>query len=852
MCFGFSIIIYFTKQKHCKPSWFFIPFRNIIQFIMKNIFFFIVTLFLCFSNLMAQENLNYQKPPQEILKLVDAPLAPAVLLDAKGENVVLLYRDAYKSISELSESELRLAGLRINPKTNIGSRTNYYNNIMVKKATEKDAKQVTGLPASPRLSNFNWSPNMKMIACLHTNATGVEVWILDIEKGSASQITQANVNANMGNAINWLKDNNTLLIKMLPANREELINAAEAVPEGPTISVSSGGKKAQNRTYQDLLKNPNDEKNFEQLAYSEIMKVTLSGGSSNFLPVAMYDDVRVSPDGNYILVSNIKKPFSYLIPYYRFPYDVNVYAQNGSLVKTVNQVALDEVRPKGFMATRTGKRNMSWRNDKPASLFWAEALDEGDPEIEVAHRDAVYGMDAPFNGSPSLLLKTINRFSGITWGDNNTAIAYDYWWNDRNTKTYIFNPSDNKQAPIIVWDRNYQDTYSDPGNFVTLKNSYGERVLELHKGKAFLMGDGFSDKGQFPFVDEFDLKSLETNRIYKSSYTDKLENLNSAIDMKEGKILVRIESQNEYPNYYFRNIYKKNALTPVTSFDNPYKSLANVHKEVISYKRDDGLELEGTLYLPVGYDMNKKEKKPMILWAYPREFKDKNSASQSTANPNEFIYPYYGSPIYWVTRGYVVLDDAAFPIVGEGEEEPNDSFRAQLVGNAKAAIDAVDNLGYIDRSRVGVGGHSYGAFMVANLLSHSDLFAAGIARSGAYNRTLTPFGFQSEERSYWDSPETYNTMSPFMHADKMKTPLLLVHGEADNNSGTYPLQSERYFNALKGLGAPARLVMLPKESHGYRAKESILHLLWEQDTWLETYVKNKPGSLMIKETEVKD
>ncbi|MCW8981697.1 MAG: prolyl oligopeptidase family serine peptidase, partial [Altibacter sp.] len=304
-------------------------------------------------------------------------------------------------------------------------------------------------------------------------------------------------------------------------------------------------------------------------------------------------------------------------------------------------------------------------------------------------------------------------------------------------------------------------------------------------------------------------------------------------------------------NYYFRNIYKKNSLTPVTDFENPYKSLANVHKEVITYKRDDGLELEGTLYLPVGYDTSKKEKKPMILWAYPREFKDKSSASQNTTNPNEFIYPYYGSPIYWVTRGYVVLDDAAFPIVGEGEEEPNDSFREQLVGNAKAAIDAVDAMGYIDRERVGVGGHSYGAFMVANLLSHSDLFAAGIARSGAYNRTLTPFGFQSEERSYWDSPETYYNMSPFMHADKMKTPLLLIHGEADNNSGTYPLQSERYFNALKGLGAPARLVMLPKESHGYRAKESILHLLWEQDTWLETYVKNRDKNDLQVSEEIK-
>ena len=343
-----------------------------------------------------------------------------------------------------------------------------------------------------------------------------------------------------------------------------------------------------------------------------------------------------------------------------------------------------------------------------------------------------------------------------------------------------------------------------------------------------------------------DLKTKNKERLYESEYTDKLENLQEALDMEKGEILVRIEAPTEYPNYYIRNI-KNGNLKQITNFENPFTSIQNVHKEVITYKRDDGLELSGTLYLPVDYDMQKKEKKPMILWAYPREYKDKDNAGQNTNNPNEFTYPYYGSMVYWVNRGYVVLDDASFPIVGEGDTEPNDTFITQLVANGKAAIDAVDSLGYIDRNKVAVGGHSYGAFMTANLLSHSDLFAAGIARSGAYNRTLTPFGFQSEERNYWEAPEIYYEMSPFMHADKMKTPLLMVHGVADNNSGTYPLQSERYFNALKGLGATARLVMLPKESHGYAAKESILHMLWEQDQWLEKYVKNRDIKVVKQE-----
>lgn len=798
-----------------------------------------VLLFLfLFGNLLAQEKLDYQNPPAAILELVEAPMAPTVRIDSKGENVILFYRDPYKSISELSETELRLGGLRINPKTNIGSRTTYYNNLKVKKTTAKEPRQVSGLPQNARLSDFTISPDEKLIAFLNTTENEVQLWLGDIENATATKLSSEKINANLGDPINWFKDSKSILIKTIPSTRKELINTLESIPSGPTVTVSDG-EKAQNRTYQDLLGSPNDEFNFEQLALSEIKKVSLNGTASNFLPVAMYDDLDFSPDGKYVMVNTIKKPFSYIVPYFRFPFETNIYNNNGNLIKKVNDVPLNEVQPKGFMATRTGKRSMNWRADHPATIYWAEALDEGDPEIKVDFRDAVYELNAPYEANPKLLLKTINRYSGITWSDENLALATDRWWNDRNTKTYIFNPSSAAETPKIIFDRNYQDRYNDPGSFVTKRNEYDERILEINNGRAYLIGEGFSDKGQFPFIDEFDLKTQKSKRIYESPYTDKLETLTSAIDMKKGKILVRIESQQEYPNYYFKNIFKKNSLSPVTTFDNPFKSLQSVHKEVISYKREDGLELEGTLYLPVGYNKDSKEKLPMILWAYPREYKDMNSASQSTSNPNKFIYPYWGSPLYWVTQGYVVLDNASFPIVGEGENQPNDTFVKQLVGNAKAAIDAVDKRGYVDRDRVAVGGHSYGAFMVANLLSHSNLFAAGIARSGAYNRTLTPFGFQSEERSYWDAPDVYNTMSPFMQADKMKTPMLLIHGEEDNNSGTYPMQSERYFNALKGLGATARLVLLPKESHGYQAKESILHMLWEQNAWLDKYVKNK-------------
>ena len=792
----------------------------------------------CISRVYAQENLIYQKPPKEILELVDVQRVPYVLLDDAKEYMVLLYRNSYKTIEELSQEELRLAGLRIDPKTNIGSRVTYYNNIQIKNLKKKNTKiiQVKGLPENARLTNFSWSPNQKKIALTNTTSKGVGVWVFDLETASIIRLTEANVNANLGDVINWFEDGQSLLVKMVSDKKKKLINTKTVVPIGPTISVNEG-KKAQNRTYQDLLKNTNDEHNFEQLALSEIFKISLDGKKEKWLGSAIYRSINFSPDGNYVLINTVEKPFSYLVPYRRFPSKTTVYTKTGKRIQTVLEVPLIEDLPKGFMAVRQGKRNFIWRNDKPATLVYVEALDDGDPKNKVEYRDEVFEIEAPYNINSKSILKTINRFSTIQWATNTTAIAYDYWWNSRNTKTYLFNPSDNSQKPKILSDRNYQDRYNDPGNFITKKNDMGSTIIELKGDNAFLIGDGFSEKGQFPFVDQLNLKTEKKLRIYQSKYTNKKESIQK-YDLDKNELLVRIESSNEYPNYFFRILNKKK-LKQLTFFKNPFKSIENIHKEVINYKRDDAIELSGTLYLPVGYDINKKEKKPMIIWAYPTEFKDKSSASQNTQNPNEFTYPYYGSMIYWVTRGYVVLDDASFPIVGEGKTEPNDSFRKQLIANAKAAIDAVDELGFIDTNRVAVAGHSYGAFMVANLLSHSDLFAAGIARSGAYNRTLTPFGFQSEERSYWEAPDVYNSMSPFMHADKMNNPLLLIHGEADNNSGTYPMQSERYFNALKGLGAIVRLVILPKESHGYRSKESILHLLWEQDEWLEKYVKNK-------------
>ncbi|QZK89705.1 prolyl oligopeptidase family serine peptidase [Flavobacterium sp. CHNK8] len=785
----------------------------------------------------AQENVTYQKPSSSILTLADYERAPSVSMDTKKEYLLLSYRNTYKSLDDLNQDELRLGGLRINPTTNISSTVTYVNNLKIRKVKDQNEVQVAGLPQNPRISNISWSPNDSKIAFTNTAATGVELWTIDVALATAKKVTEATLNANIGSPFVWMKDNNTLLVKMLPKNRAALLDSKKDLPTGPIIS-NADGSKSQNRTYPDMLKNMNDEINFENIMTSELYKINLDGTATLFKKAAMYAGESFSPDGNYLMLTTIQKPFSYIVPLSRFPSKSVVFDKDGNEVKTVNEVPLTEIIPKGFMAVRKGKRNMSWRADKPATLVYVEALDGGDPANKVDFRDEVLLWNAPFTTPATTLVKTPQRFSGIMWGTENVAVLMDEWYDTRNTKTYLINPAAPEQSPKVIFDRNSQDVYADPGNFETRKNEFNRYVLAIENNKTFLIGAGFTKNGQFPFISEMDLKTLQTKRLYTSSYTDKKEDILEIENLKEGTVLVQIQSKNEYPNYYLRNIKQKNKLTPITTFQNPFESIKNVSKEVIKYTRKDGVQLSGTLYLPVGYDKVKKEKMPLLIWAYPAEYKDKNSAGQSTQNPNEFTFPNYGSFVYWVTKGYVVLDDAAFPIIGEGTTEPNDNFITQLVDNAEAAINAVDALGYINRKKVAVGGHSYGAFMTANLLTHSNLFACGIARSGAYNRTLTPFGFQSEQRNYWESPEVYTAMSPFMNAGKMKTPMLLVHGEADNNPGTFTLQTERYFQALKGLGAPARMVILPKEAHGYVAKENILHLLWEQDQFLEKHLKN--------------
>ena len=465
-------------------------------------------------------------------------------------------------------------------------------------------------------------------------------------------------------------------------------------------------------------------------------------------------------------------------------------------------------------------------------MVWAEALDEGDPSKDVPYRDRIRMLAAPFKGEPVELAVTPDRYSGITWGRHEgIAFLRDYDRDRRWTRTTLINADNPGEPGRVVWERSIHDRYGNPGTPVMRSLPNGHRVIWQDGNDIFLSGSGATPQGDRPFLDRFDLTTFKSERLFQCDDTS-YESLVGLVADDASRFITRHGTPRDPPNYFLRS--SAGSKLRLTDFADPMPQLREIRKQLVTYEREDGVQLSFTLYLPPGYQAGKRL--PTVVWAYPREYNDPATAGQVSGSTNRFTRILGPSHLFFLTQGYAILDRATMPVVGD-PQTANDTFVEQIVSSAKAAIDKAHEMGVTDRDRVGVGGHSYGAFMTANLLAHCDLFRAGIARSGAYNRTLTPFGFQNERRTFWEAPHIYFKMSPFMAADKINEPILLIHGEADNNSGTFPIQSKRLYQAIRGNGGSARYVTLPHESHGYAARESIEHTLYEMITWFDTHVK---------------
>lgn len=778
---------------------------------------------------------GYQTPPPELAALVDAPRTPQQSLSPQQNIVLQISRPGLPSIADVAQPELRLAGLRLNPKMRAYSQFNFGNGLSLLDIASGKSRPVSGLPARPRIADHHWAPDGKHVALSLWGDKGVELWLLDVAAARAHRLGDFHLNASTGSGLAWMGDK--LLVKMLPA-RQGPAPIASGSPSGPNIQESQGGKLSQTRTYPDLLKTPYDANLLDYQLSSQLALADLNGKIHPIGSPDRFLSVEPSPNGQYLLATRLQRPYSTLVPLIRFPQRIEVLDLKGRSVHVVAQRPLLERMPSGNDAVETGPRAVGWREDAPATLFWAEAQDGGDPGVPAKTRDALFLQTAPFQKPPFKLQELASRFAGIQWGRDDLALVSEYWWKTREIKIWRVRPGEANGAAELLNQRSSEDRYADPGTPTMVVGRNGQSLLQTSPdgNSLYLLGEGASPEGDRPFIDKLDLTSKQTTRLWRSQapwYEQPL-----AVLDKAQRVLLSREQMETPPNLYVKTLGEKDGLRQLTFFPHPAPQLKGVQKQQLRYKRADGVDLTGTLYLPPGYEPKRDGPLPMLMWAYPAEFKSADAAGQVTDSPYRFNRVGYWGPEAMLARGYAVLDDPSMPIIGAGKQEPNDSYLPQLKMDAQAAVDEVVRLGVADRDRIAIGGHSYGAFMTANLLAHTRLFRAGIARSGAYNRTLTPFGFQSEERNFWQAKDVYQTMSPFNYADQIKDALLLIHGEADNNPGTFPIQSERLYQALQGLGGTVRLAMLPAESHGYRARESILHMLWEEDRWLDQYVKH--------------
>lgn len=834
---------------------------------------------------------GYRTPPDAITKILDSPAPPAVSLSSDRRWLLITTSDVPEtSLAELAEPTLYLAGrsFQTQPRHRIDfegirsaslkpvdggpeitipvpagarltspqwdretKRLAYFvmtpdrMTLHIFDVAGKSSRAITA-PAGPidgRLaSSGGWSKDGRHFLFSATTREGQALWVADVAAGTAKRLTPPSINYVAGGCT-WTGGRAPALCLLFPQGRGAEPKMPEA-PAGPIVQESYGrAVPARTNTY--LLKDRHDEALFDYYMTSQLTAVALDGGLTAIGTPGIHAMPSVSPDGRYLLTRVTHHPYSYQVGMFNFPVKTDLWTPSGERVRTVHERPLIEAQPSLRDSTMPGVRTITWRADEPATLMLVEALDDGDPRKSVPKRDRVSILKAPFTGEPQPLAETEYRFGGIQWLAPNLAILSDFSSQRTRSRSWIIDPSaPNGGTPRPLWDYDIEDRIAAPGNILYRFDPALDRSVPITSPDGryyYLTGAGASkDKdGDRPYLDRMEIATGKTERLWQSA-PPYYENLIALLDPAATKAIIQRQSATERPDYYVLDLASKQAAR-LTALPDPAPFFSTVKAERITYKRADGVQLSATLYLPPGYDRARDGRLPFFLWAYPQEFMSAAGASQVAGSPYQFRRPSRADHLLLLAAGYGVLDDPTMPIVGGNGKEPNDSYVPQLIASAQAAIDTLEERGVGDRHRMAVGGHSYGAFMTGNLLAHSDLFRAGIARSGAYNRTLTPFGFQAEPRTYWQAPEVYYQMSPFNFAHAIKEPILLIHGTHDNNQGTFPIQSERMFAALKGNGGNVRYVQLPLESHGYAAKESRRHVIWEMVNWLDTHVKPAKG-----------
>jgi len=776
----------------------------------------------------------YKIPERDIVAIIDAPPTPVALLAPGGRFIALVHYESHPPIALLERSYLPLGGIRVDPVLAGRQRVRRLTGLSVLNLADGTQRAVA-LPDGAQPSMPAWSPDGRTFAFTIDEADGIGVWVADAEAATARQVPGLRVRdvlggdpLTIGAAVRWTRDGSSLLALGAPGGAPALPDA----PVEPRIEETAG-KRSQMATYQDLLRTAADADAFEALATTVPLLVEPGTGAVKELGVpGLYQRLSDSPDGEHLLVHRLRRPFSFRVPYQYFARSVEVWSAAGELERVIAELGVSDEVPR--QGVPTGPRQVSWEERAPATLAWTEALDGGDPVAPAEHRDRVMRLAAPFTADPERVFDVQHRCLGWLDLDEPHQIMLTEHDRDRRWLTTWVCDLTAPERRRVLFDHSMDDAYADPGSPLMATNPDGTRTVLQDGSMIYLRGDGATPDGDRPFLDRLDLVSAERERLYQSP-PDGLDHvLGFPASPGRTEVVLWHESNAEPPNLYLAPL-DGSAGRALSAWPDPHPQLTAMEKRLIVHDRGDGVQLSGMLHLPPGYDPATGGRLPLLIWAYPLDYGDAATAGQVRGSSRRFTRLTALEPTWFVLRGYAVLSNATMPVIGD-PETMNDTFIEQVTAAARAHVQALEEMGIVDRSRVAVGGHSYGAFMTANLLAHTDLFAAGIARSGAYNRTLTPFGFQAERRSFWEASGIYDQLSPFRYANDITAPLLLIHGEQDNNSGTFPVQSERLYQAIQGNGGTSRLVLLPYESHGYLARESVLHVLAEQFEWLRRWL----------------
>jgi len=775
----------------------------------------------------------YAIPDSDIVSLIDAPPTPLALMAPGRRLIALVHYEAHPPVAVLARPYLSLAGLRVDPVIAGRQRTRRITGLSVLRVADGSTQPLV-LPDGAQLSMPAWAPDGRRFAFTVDESDGIGVWVADGQTGTAAPVPGLRVRdvlggdpLSIGNTVRWSRDGSALIV--LGAAAEP--TALPAAPVEPQIEETAG-KRSQMATFQDLLRTTADEDAFEALATTVPLRVdAVTGAVKELGPPGLYRLVEESPDGAYLLVYRLQRPFSFRVPYPYFARRTEVWAAEGGLVRVIADHPVSDEIPRHGVPT--GPRQVSWEERAPASRVWTEALDGGDPMAAAEHRDQIMRLAAPFAGQPEMAFRVQHRCVGWAAMDQPHCLMLTEHDRDRRWDTSWLCDLSAPERNRILFDLSADDSYGDPGYPLMTDHPDGTRTVLQDQSVIYLRGNGSTPDGDRPFLDRLDLESGQSARLFQSEP----EVLDQVIGFAGGgrdEVVLWHESAAEPPNLLVAALDGAGSRQ-LTCWPDPHPQLTGMDKRLIVHDRGDGVQLSGMLHLPPGYDPQRDGRLPLVVWAYPLDYGSADTAGQVRGSSKRFTRLAALEPAWFVLRGYAVLASATMPVIGD-PETMNDTFVQQITMAAAAHISALDEMGIIDTARVAVGGHSYGAFMTANLLAHTGLFAAGIARSGAYNRSLTPFGFQAERRNFWEATSVYDQLSPFRYADQITAPILLVHGTQDSNSGTFPVQSERLFQALQGTGGTARLVLLPHESHGYLARESVLHLLAEQFGWLKRWL----------------